>query len=205
MSIPAPAPGNPFIPMFPPATTDARAGRVSVATVAPVVGAGHCDRMPRTSSPAVTPPANVPVPARSQCPASIQAVRFSSRSCHRVPQTTAGYAPHAPRFLLPLTVTETNGRDIVVPGERAPLMQRASEPQVIADLLDNLIPAIRRKLIADGYLDPEDHAIIQALSDCSARSLQHAEAVDLSSSLLRVGLTKRNARRLRDLSKAIAA
>jgi hypothetical protein len=77
---------------------------------------------------------------------------------------------------------------------------RPSEPQLIADELDNLVPFVARKLKEDGSHDSEDIAIIARLSAISARQLQHAEVLDLTWSLGRLGFNERNSRRLRDIA-----
>lgn len=81
---------------------------------------------------------------------------------------------------------------------------RPSEPQLIADELDNLVPFVARKLKEDGNHDAEDIAIIACLSAISARQLRHAEILDLTSSLMRVGFNKRNNRRIRDIAPLAA-
>lgn len=84
------------------------------------------------------------------------------------------------------------------------MAQRASEPQIIAESIDNLIPIVRRKLLADGEIDSMDHAILGELEACSNRSLRHAEILDLTSSLMQVGFNKRNNRRIRDIAPLAA-
>lgn len=77
-------------------------------------------------------------------------------------------------------------------------MQRDSELQLIAAKLDNIIPFVRRKFEEDG-LDADEFTTLNELVECSNRQLRQAEIFDLTQSLDRVGLNKRNARRLREL------
>jgi hypothetical protein len=78
------------------------------------------------------------------------------------------------------------------------MSQRASEPQLIAEGIDNIIPFIRRKFEIDG-LDEEEEAHLKKLSHYSDRALRHAEVFDFTTSVNRIGFNKRNTRRLREL------
>lgn len=96
-------------------------------------------------------------------------------------------------------IPRLNAGNIIAP-ERITVstMQRPSELQLIADQLDNIIPFVRRKFEADG-IDDDERTILDGLHDCSNRQFRQAEVFDLTTSLDRVGLNKRNARRLREL------
>jgi hypothetical protein len=78
-------------------------------------------------------------------------------------------------------------------------MQRPSEPQLIAEGIDNIIPFIRRNFEASDGIDQEEQEVLDELNHYSDRALRHAEIFDLTTSLPRVGMNKRNARRLREL------
>ena len=78
------------------------------------------------------------------------------------------------------------------------MSNRASEPQIIADLIDQLYPLIYRKFLENG-IDAEEDTILDALTTTSDRAQRHAEVMDLSLSLQRVGINERNLRRWRDL------
>ena len=78
-------------------------------------------------------------------------------------------------------------------------MQRASEPQLIAEGIDNIIPFIRRQFEASNGIDQQEQEVLDGLNHYSDRALRHAEIIDLTTSLTRVGPNKRNARRLREL------
>ena len=98
------------------------------------------------------------------------------------------------------TVRLTDPRNIVAP-ERSQVseMQRQSEPQEIADEIDNLIPFVRRNFEASNGIDQEEQAILDGLEEVSNRSIRYAEVIDLTVSMIRVGTNKRNNRRIREL------
>ena len=79
------------------------------------------------------------------------------------------------------------------------MSNRASEPQIIADRLDRVIPFLRLVLRKDGVIDQDDRTILETLADISNQTQRHAEVLDVSASLMRVGMNERNNRRLRDL------
>ena len=84
------------------------------------------------------------------------------------------------------------------------MSQRPSEPQIVADRLDRMIPFVRRKLREDGDIDHDDRLILETLTEISDQAQRHAEVLDLSASLMRVGFNERNNRRLRDIAPAAA-
>lgn len=108
------------------------------------------------------------------------------------------------RTTYPNSIARSDGPNINGPERKQEShMQRLSEPQLIAEGIDNIIPFVRRKLAADGHIDHEDQAILDELSGYSDRAIQHAEILDFAMSAVRVGFTKRNVRRLRDLAPVI--
>lgn len=81
---------------------------------------------------------------------------------------------------------------------------RPSEPQIVADRIDQIIPFLRLKLRADGEIDRDDRRILETLSEISDQAQRHAEVLDISASLLRLGVNERNRRRLRDIGALTA-
>ena len=98
------------------------------------------------------------------------------------------------------TVPLTDPRNIVAP-ERSQVseMQRQSEPQEIADEIDNLIPFVRRNFEASNGIDQHEQAILDGLEEVSNQSIRYAEVIDLTASMMRRGHNKRNNRRIREL------
>jgi hypothetical protein len=126
---PATSPGNPQTLLYSPVTTDAHAGCVSVTTCHQMV-AGYCDRMPCASSPAVTPPAVVPVPNRSQYPASIQAVRSTRKGKAYACTLTRLYVIRWPLLRNVVANVDTKG---------TPAMQEETVTSFLANEADQLV------------------------------------------------------------------
>jgi hypothetical protein len=100
--------------------------------------------------------------------------------------------------------------NIIVPIPEAPrkvtyAMQRSSDPQLLAVALDEVLPLVIDKLDADGERDAGDEHIILTLRAVSDGQLRHAEIFDLTASINRIGLTKRNRQRVRDLFPELGA
>jgi hypothetical protein len=83
-------------------------------------------------------------------------------------------------------------------------MQRSSDPQLLAVALDEVLPLVVDKLEADGERDAGDDHIIRTLRAVSDGQLRHAEIFDLTASINRIGLTKRNRQRVRELFPELA-
>lgn len=102
-------------------------------------------------------------------------------------------------------------RPIIVPNSEAPqkanphMSQRSSDPQLLAVALDEVLPLVIDKLEADGERDAGDEHIIRTLRAVSDGQLRHAEIFDLTASINRIGLTKRNRQKVRELFPELGA
>jgi hypothetical protein len=108
-----------------------------------------------------------------------------------------------------MTVAGEPSRPIIVPIPEAPrkampAMQRSSDPQLLAAALDEVLPLVVDKLDADGERDAGDEHIIRTLRAVSDGQLRHAEIFDLTASINRIGLTKRNRQKVRELFPELA-
>lgn len=120
------------------------------------------------------------------------------------PASTAptNQSPTPPR--LSSTVRPVAPGHIIVPAVEAPqkdpaMSQRLSDPQLLAVQLDEVLPRVIRKLDADGVRDEEDAQIIATLTAVNTGQLRHAEIYDFTTSVSRIGMTKRNRQRAREL------
>lgn len=94
---------------------------------------------------------------------------------------------------------------VEAPGKPDPAMQRPSDPQQLAVALDEVLPLVIDKLEADGERDAGDEHIIRTLRAVSDGQLRHAEIFDLTASINRIGLTKRNRQKVRELFPELGA
>jgi hypothetical protein len=98
-----------------------------------------------------------------------------------------------------------NGPIPEAPRKATPHMsQRSSDPQLLAVALDEVLPLVIDKLEADGERDAGDEHIIRTLRAVSDGQLRHAEIFDLTASINRIGLTKRNRQKVRELFPELA-
>ena len=80
------------------------------------------------------------------------------------------------------------------------MAQRHSDPQIIAEAIDNVIPILRNKFSEDGQMDDQENTLLDYFIAVSNRALHVAERSDLAESIRRIGLNERNLRRIRDIS-----